>query len=330
MTRILINGIDGLLGARVAELLSACPDVTVLGVGQQRPPAPVGRAEYLLAHLGGRQLLELLRSERVDVVVHLDFAGAERPAHSREEAVQHNVLGSMELVGACAAAGVERVLLRSHTRVYGASPLNPTFIGEQRPVKRSNAPGVLRDYTEVEQFVAEFAARHPNLAVVQLRCAPLLGGWSPFVNYLSQPSPRMLVGFDPTVQVLHLEDAASAFALAALADVCGPLNLAASDTVCLSQAIKLAGRQPTALLEPMVELALAMGNGDVLGNWPYDMAFLRHSCVADTRRAHEVLGWTPAYSAVDALMHMQANGSAPSRELSEEALRAFLVRRSQP
>lgn len=329
MTRVLINGIDGLLGTRLAQLLSAEPSVSIIGLGQSTPPAPIGRAEYLTARLSGRQLLELLRAERVDVVVHLAFLGAESPARSREAAVQQNVLGSMELLGACAAAGVRRVLLRSHTRVYGASPLNPTFIGEERPIVRSNAPGVLRDYAEVEEFVAEFAAQHPELAVVPLRCAPLLGGWSPFVNYLSQSGPRMLVGFDPCVQVLHLDDAAAGFALAALGTLSGPVNLAADDTFCLSQVIKLAGRQPVALLEPMVNLALAMGNSMILGSWPYDISFLRNSCVADTRRARDELGWAPARSAAESLAALQANGRAVvSREMSEEALRAFLARRS--
>lgn len=329
MTRVFINGIDGLLGAKVAQILSAEPDVTLIGLGQGTPPAPIGRAEYLTARLSGRQLRELLQAEAIDVVVHLAFAGAERPARSREEAVQQNVLGSMELLGASAAAGVRRVLLRSHTRVYGASPLNPTFIGEDRPIVRSNAPGVLRDYAEVEEFVAEFTARHRDLAVVPVRCAPLVGGWSPFVNYLSQSGPRMLVGFDPCVQVLHLDDAAAGFAAAALAGLNGPINLAADDTLCLSQAIKLAGRQPVAILEQMVTLATTMGNSAILGSWPYDLSFLRHSCVADTRRAREELGWAPAHTAAASLEALQANGRAAlSRELSEEALQAFLTRRS--
>lgn len=329
MTRILINGIDGLLGSRVAQLLSAEPELSILGLGQQTPPAPIGRAEYLTARLRGRQLLELLQAEGINIVLHLAFAGAERQARSREEAVQQNVLGTMELLGACAAAGVKRVLLRSHTRVYGASPLNPTFITEDRPIVRSSAPGVLRDYAEVEEFVAEFTVHHPELAVVPVRCAPMVGGWSPFVNYLTQSSPRVLVGFDPCLQVLHLDDAAAGIALAARSSLNGPLNLASSDTICLTQAIKLAGRQPMALLEQVVQLAVTMGNRAILGSWPYDTSFLRHSCVADTRRACEELGWAPAYSAVEALATLSPNGRAANgHESSEEVLRAFLARRS--
>lgn len=105
MTRVFINGIDGLLGARVAELISRDREARIVGLGRARPPAPVGRAEWFAARLSGKQFVELLRAEAIEVVVHLDFAGAERPAEDREQAVQQNVIGSMELFGACAAAG---------------------------------------------------------------------------------------------------------------------------------------------------------------------------------------------------------------------------------
>lgn len=328
MTRVLINGIDGYLGARVAELLSAEPELTLIGLGRHTPPAPVGRAELLKAQLNGPQLVDLLRSEAVETVIHLAFVGTEQPAANREEAVQQNVLGTMLLLGACAAAGVQQVLIRSHSAVYGASPLNPALISEERLLTRSGVSGLVRDFVEVEQFVAEFSARHPHMALVPMRCAPLIGGWSPLIDYLTQPGPRMLTGFDPCIQLLHLEDAATAFALAAKVRLAGPLNLAAADTLCLSQAIRLAGQSPATLLEPVVNLALSLGNRNILGHWPFDLSFMRHSCVVDTRRAHCELGWTPAYGAAESLQLLRANGrSAPNGARADEALRAFLERK---
>jgi UDP-glucose 4-epimerase len=330
MTTILINGIDGLLGARIAQLLSAEPSVRLLGLGHAPPPAPVGRAEWLVADLSAPQLVELLRAEGVETVIHLAFLGAERPAPNREAAVQQNVLGSMELLGACTAAGVRRVVLRSHTGVYGASPLNPTFICEDRPLA-NGLGGLLRDYVEVEQFVAEFAPRHPELAVVRLRCAPLIGAWSPLVRYLTRPAPPMLAGFDPCLQLLHLDDAAAAFVAAATGKASGAFNLAAEDTVCLSQLIRLAGQQPMAVLEPILAASLALGNRAALGDWPFDLSFMRHSWVADTSRARAELGWAPARSAVDSLVALRANGHISlDRAANEAALRSFLSRRSQP
>ncbi len=331
MTRVLINGIDGLLGAKIAQLLSTDPAVSLLGLGRKAPPAPIGRAEHLVAKLSGHQLRTLLLAEEIDVVIHLDFVGAERHVTSREVALQQNILGSMELLGACVGAGVGRVLVRSHTAIYGANSLNPTFIGESRPVARSHAPGVIRDFAEVEQFLAEFGTQHPDLALVPIRCASLIGGWSPIVDYLTQREPRTLIGFDPGMQLLHLDDAATAFALAACAQARGAFNVAAADTLCLSQMIKLVGKQAAPVFEPVVNLALALGQRDVLGRWPFDLSFLRHSCVVSTTKAHDELGWAPAHTAFAALQDLNANRQAgESHEISEEALQAFLARRSLP
>jgi UDP-glucose 4-epimerase len=330
MTTILINGIDSPLGAQVAALLSAEPGVAVVGLGRERPPAPIGNADWLAARLSGEQLVALLRAEGVGVVVHLAFAGADGPVASREAAVQQNVLGTMELLGACAAAGVGRVVLRSHTGVYGAGPLNPTFITEDRPLARGSLGGLLRDYAEVEQFAAAFAAQRPEMVVARLRCAPLLGAWSPMADYFSSPGPRVLLGFDPCLQLLHLDDAAAAFARAALGAGGGAYNLAADDTLRLSQAIRLAGQQPVALLEPAVGMALALGNRAIIGSWPFGLAFLRHSCTVDTRRAREELGWAPARAAADALRALRANGRAPDEAPASDALQSFLNRRSSP
>lgn len=328
MRTVLINGIGGLLGARIARLLSCEDGVVVLGLSREEPIAPIGRADYLVARLSGAQLVDLLRTERVDTVIHLDFAGAEEPAPNREAAVQQNVLGSMEIFGACVAAKVQQVVLRSHTLVYGASPLNPTMIAEHSPVARSGLTGLLRDYAEVEQFVDEFAPRHPKLKIAIMRCAPLVGAWSPLVNYFSQPSPRNLVGFDPSIQLLHIDDAAAAFARAALLQVSGPYNLAADDTLRLSQAIRLSGQQAAPVFEPVVNMSVMLGDHSQLGAWPFDISFLRHSCIVDTARARADLEWTPTHSAADSLRTLRANGHHPDdRVAAEAALRAFLVRK---
>lgn len=322
MTKVLINGIGGELGAQVAQRLSKCSEVAVIGLGRQNPPAPVGRADWLVARLTGHQLVELLRAEGVDTVVHLEFLGADAPPGDREAAVQQNVLGSMELLGACLAAGVRHVVIRSHTGVYGASPTNPTLIDEGQPVAHTGLSGVVRDMAEVEQFIADFAPRHPDLTVATLRCAPIIDGWSPLISYLTQPTPRMIFGFDPIIQLVQISDAAEAFVRAALTPMAGAFNIAADDTLRLSQAIRLAGRQPVSVLEPL------LGNQKT-AIWPFDRTFLRYGCIGDTRRAKKILGWSPACSAAEALQALRTNGHAiEDRATSEAALRAFLERKS--
>lgn len=307
---VLINGICCLSGARIASLLSEDEHLRVIGLGRTEPVAPVGRAEVHTATLNGSQMVAFLRAEHVDVVVHLEMAGEEQPARSREDAIQHNVLNTMELLGACAAASVKRVVVRSSTLVYGAHHTLPMLIGEEYPIARPGQPGLLRDYIELEQFAEQFAAKHPETTIVRLRCAGLVGSgvWSPLANYLLQSSPPALLGFDPRIQVLHLEDAATAFVLAATTEnIAGAFNIASDGVVTLNQAIRLSGRLPAQVPDVVADMAAQVGFGRVLlAGWPYERAALRYSCVADTQRARDVLGWSPAYDAETALREMHA------------------------
>jgi UDP-glucose 4-epimerase len=205
----------------------------------------------------------------------------------------------MMLLGACVAAGVRRVVLRSSTLVYGARADNPAFLHEERPLARIRQSGLVHNYREIDTFAADFARQHPDMHIILLRCAGLVGGgiWSPLAHYLAQQSPRMLLGFTPRIQVLHPDDAAAAFALAALSNFNGAVNLAADDPLPLAQAIRLSGKQPSPLPG-----ALLRGS-----DWPFGHDFLRHSCVADTRRARRALGWQPSCSAQRALCERAAD-----------------------
>ncbi|MEI7646463.1 MAG: NAD-dependent epimerase/dehydratase family protein [Chloroflexales bacterium] len=328
MSTVLINGIGGVLGASVARRLSEHDGVAVLGLARHDLTAPVGRAEWLVARLSGIQLAELLRAEHVDTLIHLDFAGADALAENREAAVQQNVVGTMEVLGACAAAGLSQVVVRSHTGVYGASPMNPILIDESRPIARSGLNGLLRDLAEVERFLTEFTPRHPDLHVATMRLAPLVGGWSPLIEYFAQPSPRTLIGFDPSLQLLHIDDAVDAIVRAALSPSAGAFNLAADDTVCISQAIRLSGQQPVPTFDMMIGLSATVGDRTKLRPWPFDLTFLRHSCIVDTRRAKEVLGWSPAHGTAESIRATHQNGHAvDDRAFSEAAMRAFLSRK---
>jgi UDP-glucose 4-epimerase len=316
MTTVVVTGIGGRLAQMTAGALAGQPGVQVIGVDRAPLEPALPGIETIVSNLRGQALLELLREVAAEIVVHLAQFGEEDAAPGREAAVRGNVITTMELLGACAAAGVRRVVLRSSTLVYGARHDQPVLIAESAALHMPARPGLIRDYVEMGRFVADFAQKRPELAVVALRCAGLVGGnvSSPLARYLAQRMPRMLLGFDPRIQVLHPTDAAVAFALAALADdVDGAVNIAADGPLTLSRAILLAGGRPLptpGLLFDAVDL-LGGRAASLAGALPFDPAFLRYPCVADTHRAYEGLGWQPRYSADEALREL-----APEREVA--------------
>lgn len=333
MTTILINGTDTLLGARIAQIMSEHRQVRLIGLGKNRPIAPVGRADILTATLDNRQIAELLQAKRVDVVVHLDMLGEETSATTHEAALQHNVLETMGLIGACASSGVHRVVMRSSSLVYGFLPSLPSFIREEREIVRSGSPGILRDYRELERFADSFAKKHPSVEMVQLRCAPMAGGGviSPLTSYLSAHTPLTLLGFDPRIQLIHLDDAARAFALAIFSEATSPFNIATDDCLTLTRAIRLAGGQPAPVPEPLFDVASHMGFSPQQHRYPYDRDFLKYACVVDSARAHRLLEWEPTFSAEDTLRELCKSKGKQQNQRSEHhhaevALHTFLSR----
>ena len=319
MTTVVVTGIGGRLAQLVAGVLAGQAGVRVVGVDRAPVEPPLVGIDARVSNLRGQALLELLREVSADVVVHLAQFGEERAAPGREAAVRGNVITTMELLGACASAGIRRAVLRSSTLVYGARHDLPALIGEATPPRMPSLPGLARDYVEIERFTADFAQKRPGLAIVTLRCAALAGGGvsSPLSRYLAQPAPRTLLGFDPRIQALHPADAAVAFALAALADgASGAYNIAAEGSLTLTHAILLAGRRPLPLPGPLLGMAGLFGGSAVslTGALPFDPGFLRYSCVADTGRARAELGWLPQHTADEALRDL-----APEREVAVNA-----------
>jgi UDP-glucose 4-epimerase len=301
MTTALITSIGGALAGMVAGALAAQPGVRVIGVDTAPPEiAPPGVETRVLAP-DQVALAELLRSTEPDVVVHMAPAG--------EATALDHALTATTLLGACAATGVRRVVLRSSTLVYGARHDLPAFVDEATPLGRAGVTGVLRDYAEGERRAAELKESGPKVTI--LRCAPLVGGRvaTPLARYLAQPMPYTLLGFNPRIQVLHPDDAVIAFALAALVDdLAGPFNIAADPPLTIAQAIRLAGRQPVPLPNGLLGMAAWPGPAQAAATFPFDIAFLRYPCIADTRRARERLGWAAQHPAEEALREVTSSG----------------------
>lgn len=310
MSGVLVTGVQSPLAMLVAGVLARQEGAPVFATDREPPQVEVPNVEFLASDMRGPQLRELLAATGARSVVHLAMLGEEQPIRALDAEARTNVLSVMELLGACSAAGVERVVLRSSTLLYGAHADNPALIPESAPLRMAGRADPFRDYLEIERFAAGQHSRG-DMAIVILRCAPLAGGGiaSPLTRYLELPTPPQILGFDPRIQVLHPDDAAVAFTLAALAETpSAAFNIASAPPLTLGHAIQLAGRTGAPVLGGLLDLSRHIDRrGNALGMLPFDAGFLRYSCVADTRAACETLGFDPQVSAYDALRELAPN-----------------------
>ncbi|HEV8192003.1 MAG TPA: NAD(P)-dependent oxidoreductase, partial [Ktedonobacterales bacterium] len=110
--RILITGSSGQLGHEIARQLA--PQHQILGLDV----VPEERTTHVASVTDAAVVSELVRS--VDAVIHVASLHAPHvPLRSKQDFVDTNVSGTLQLLEASAAANVQRFVYTSTTSVYG-------------------------------------------------------------------------------------------------------------------------------------------------------------------------------------------------------------------
>jgi UDP-glucose 4-epimerase len=334
--KILITGVAGYWGARVATRLLVEADYHVIGVDVERPAKEIKELDFVQADVRNPSLADLFNSEGIDTVCHLAFVETVQPG---EAAFDANVMGASKIAQACAQAGVRKLVLKSSTAVYGAHPDNSAFLTEDHALRGSRHYGYIRDLIEIEKFFGGFGHERPELMITILRFANIVGPTAdtPLARFLGRPASPSLLGFDPMMQIIHEDDVVEALVHAIHTDRPGVFNVSAHDVLPLNKVRGLAGKPPLPIFHP-----LAYWGARVLGNAgfkfdrlaPIDLDYLRYPCVGDLARMQAELGFVPRYTAEDALrefaehqrLDRYASGS-PGLARDEERLREVIEQR---
>ncbi|WP_138761120.1 NAD-dependent epimerase/dehydratase family protein [Modestobacter altitudinis] len=311
---VLVTGVSRWLGGALAAELAADPAIgRVIGVDTV-PPAPevlrhLGRTEFVRADIRSPLIAKVIESASVDTVVHMNISATPAAAGGRVSMKELNVIGTMQLLAACQRSpAVERLVLKSTSAVYGASPRDPAVFTEAMQARRVPAGGFAQDSLDIEGYVRSFARRRPDVGVAVLRFTNLIGPRidSLLSGFLRMPVVPTALGYDARVQLLHEDDAVAVLRQAALGDFVGTVNVGASGTVLLSQAIRRLGRVPLPVPQPAMgtvrKLARRVRLVDGSVEWsPEQMRLLNFGRVVDTRVLREEFGYTPRYSTAEAL-----------------------------
>jgi nucleoside-diphosphate-sugar epimerase/1-acyl-sn-glycerol-3-phosphate acyltransferase len=324
---ILVTGAARSTGRRLVAALAATKEVAkVLAVDDV--PLPDGlpdNVEPIQAALDSPALVKALQSAGVDTLVHLGVSAEPQAAGGRAVMKERNVLGTMQLLAAAYhAPDLRRLVLKSTTAVYGATPSDPAVWTESMPHEAPRS-GFGKDAIQVEDYVRSFDRRRPDVTVTILRLANQVGPSvsNPLTRYFELPTCPTVLGFDPRLQFLHESDTERVLEHAVLGPaVRGTFNVAGGGVVLLSQAIRMAGRPPLPIPEPLVWLAAELLRR-TLDFSPEQVRFLQFGRVADTSAARERLGFTPKWSSLDAFRDF-ATSRLGARLVEEEE---FLIRR---
>ena len=307
MGRIAITGTSSFLGgALLRRLVERYGADEVVTVDIASPPATLHGVRRRLLDFtepsSDQRLVDALREEEVETLLHLAFFTSPR----RDTTYAHELesIGTLNLLGACAAVGVSHVVMRSFTAVYGARGQNPSFIQEDQKLQANPALAWARDKVEAEQHAASFAKRYPALKITVLRLAPLLGpGVHTFyTRILDHRVVPVLMGFDPLLQLLHPEDALSAFEAALAGSPGGAFNIVPRGSVSLATALHLAEKIPVPVPHPVAYAATDLMWATGVGQAPAGFVdYVRYPVLGDGEKAERELGFFPRFSSRESL-----------------------------
>ncbi len=305
--RVLVSGMGGDLGSRVASLLEAEDWVGELtGLDADPPRRRLQRATFHLVkpHEHDR-IVETVTAFDPHVVVHVavwEPYSRASPARAR----QFTDEASTSILGAAAECrSVEALVVRSGIEIYGRARGAPTRPDESAVIDPTCEYG--RMLAALEQ-TADAIGRRIGVAVSAIRMGTVLGPHvpSPLGRVLNLPAVPFSVLADPPFAVVEDVEVARAFVAAARRRLAEPVNVVANGAITVLQAARRGGRIPIPLVGP--EWVIARAISGLLGAPIPDhvVETFHRGRLADNSRMGELLGFTPSATTIDVVDKLYA------------------------
>ena len=313
--RVVVVGATGNAGTSLLRSLADEPAVdSVLGVARRLPELEFPKTEWAQADVAEDDLVPLFRGS--DAVVHL--AWQIQPSHDLSQLWRVNVDGSTRVFRAVAEAGVPALVYASSIGAYSPGPKDRA-VDESWPTNGIRTSFYARHKAEVERRLDRWERENTDRRAVRLRPALKFKReagagvrrlfFGPFfVNPLlrSRFVPFVPDMPDLRVQCVHSHDVADAYRLAVVRDDArGAYNVAADPVLDAETVARVVdarpGRVPAGLARAVTAATWRLHLQPTPVGW-LDLAL--NLPVMDWSRARDELGWTPRYSAIEALEDM--------------------------
>ncbi|MET7733627.1 SDR family oxidoreductase [Streptomyces sp. NPDC005402] len=328
-SRIVVTGATGNVGTSVVRLLSEEPEVgSVRGLARRIPDWSPARTEWSAVDLSSQRTDLAEEFAGADAVVHL--AWAFQPTHDPAVTWRTNVLGSIRVFEAVAAAKVPTLVHASSVGAYSPGPKEHA-VDESWPTHGWPDAAYCREKAYLERALDTFERDHPAVRVVRMRPAFLfkresaseqrrIFGGRFLPGQLARPD---LLPFLPDipglrVQALHTDDAARAYALAVHSDARGAFNLAGEPPVDAELLGGMLDARPVRLPRTAARSAIAAAWGlHLLPASPHLFDAVLRLPLMDCTRARTALGWHPEHTATEVLaefLHGMQQGAGARTE----------------
>lgn len=320
--RVLVTGAAGYLGgnlvASLAERAGREGDPACIVASDVRE-VPVARrlpgVEYVVLDVRTQGLEQVLAGHRIDTVVHLAAIVTPGPQSNRELEYAVDVLGTRNVLEACVAGGVRRIIVTSSGAAYGYHADNPDWLTEDHPVRGNEAFAYSHHKRLVEEMLADYRRAHPALEQVVFRVGTILGETTRNQITALFERPRLIAikGSSSPFVFIWDRDVAGAIEHAIFGGPAGVYNVAGDGALSIQEIAARLGKRCLTLPPGLLRAVLALLHPLRLSRYgPEQVDFLRYRPVLDNRRLKEVFGYTPKLTSAEVFeLFRRSHGLGP-------------------
>jgi UDP-glucose 4-epimerase len=297
---VLVTGAAGYIGSLTVAALVEREEIGEVVAYDQRDEHLSPGATVCIGDITSDDLVALLRDHRIDTVVHL--ASILRPPVDApaDLAWRVDVQGTRRLLEACVQTGVRHLVVATSGAAYGYHADNPMWLSEEAPVRGHPAFDYSRNKRQVEELLADYRERYPQLTQLVLRPGTVIGKstHSPVTAIFEGRFVPGVWGSAAPFVFIWDRDLVNILVAGVLESRQGIYNVAGDGALTAGEIARRLGKPylplPAGLLRAALWLLKILR---ISANGPETLDFLRYRPVLDNRRLKEEFGYRPVSSA---------------------------------